>query len=163
MTAARHSGKGSSLLIGLIFLAVSLLAGGAGAVTTERIVADPNSGLAIYGFDPIAYFTDGTPVRGREDVELIFAGAVWRFRHESDRAAFLAHPDVYAPQFGGYDPVDVAKGRTIPGHPQIWLVRGQRLYLFASERNRATFARTAPTILVDAFQRWPTLYDGLSE
>ncbi len=150
-------------MIGLIFLAASLLAGPAGAGTSERIVADPNSGLAIYGFDPIAYFTDGTPVRGREDVELTFAGAVWRFRHESDRAAFLAHPDVYAPQFGGYDPVDVAQGRTIPGHPQLWLVRGQRLYLFASERNRATFARTAGVLLVDAYQRWPALHDSLPE
>ena len=147
----------------LSILAASLLAGPAGAGTSERIVADPNSGLAIYGFDPIAYFTDGTPVRGREDVELIFSDAVWRFRHESDRAAFLAHPDVYAPQFGGYDPVDVAQGRTIPGHPQLWLVRGQRLYLFASERNRATFARTAGVLLVDAYQRWPALHDSLPE
>jgi hypothetical protein len=163
MTAARHGRKGSSLLIGLIFLAASLAAGAARAVTTERIVADPNSGLAIYGFDPIAYFTDGIAVRGKETVEVIFGGAVWRFRHESDRAAFLAHPDVYAPQFGGYDPVDVAQGRTIPGHPQIWLVRGQRLYLFASERNRETFNRTATTILVDAFQRWPALYDSLPD
>jgi hypothetical protein len=163
MTAARHRGKGSSLLIGLIFLAASLLAGHAFAVTTERIVADRTSGLAIFGFDPVAYFTDGTPIRGREDVELLFAGAVWRFRHESDRAAFLSHPDVYAPQFGGYDPVDVSQGRTIPGHPQIWLVRGQRLYLFATERNRTAFARAAGSILVDAYQRWPALHDSLPE
>lgn len=163
MTAARRRGKGSSLLIGLIFLAASLLAGAASAATTERIVVDRVSGLAIFGFDPVAYFTDGTPTRGREDVEVIFAGAVWRFRHESDREAFLAHPDVYAPQFGGYDPVDVAVGRAIPGHPQIWLVRGQRLYLFATERNRTTFARTAGSILVDAHQRWPALHDSLPE
>lgn len=150
-------------MIGLIFLAVSGAVGAAFATTTERIVVDRMSGLAIFGFDPVAYFTDGTPVRGREDVELIFAGAVWRFRHESDRQAFLSHPDVYAPQFGGYDPVDVAQGRTIPGHPQIWLIRGQRLYLFASERSRTTFARSAGSILVDAYQRWPALHDSLPE
>lgn len=148
---------------GLIFLAAWGTAGAAGATTTERLVVDRVSGLAIFGFDPLAYFTDGIPMRGRADVETIFAGAVWRFRHESDRAAFLAHPDVYAPQFGGYDPLNVAQGRAIPGHPQIWLVRGQRLYLFASEANRTTFTRAAGSILVDAYQRWPALHDSLPE
>src|SRR6202008_3076223 len=79
------------------------------AATTERLVVDRTSGLAIYGFDPVAYFSDSKPVPGLEQFELIFEGAVWRFRNGGDRAAFLADPDVYAPQFGGYDPLYVAQ------------------------------------------------------
>lgn len=158
MTAWRHGRKA--------FLAALALAGSATvllASTTERLVVDRTSGLAIYGFDPVAYFSESKPVLGIEEFELIFEGAVWRFRNAGDRAAFIADPDVYAPQFGGYDPLYVAEGKTVPGHPEIWLVRGRRLYLFTNETNRAAFARAAPSLLVDAWQRWPALRDRLAE
>jgi hypothetical protein len=133
------------------------------ATTTERLVVDHNSGLAIWGFDPVAYFSEQKPVRGLEAFELMFEGAVWRFRNEGDRAAFVADPDVYAPQFGGYDPLHVADGRAVAGHPEIFVVRAQRLYLFANEKSRVDFMRAAPSLLVDAWQRWPSLRDKLAE
>src|SRR3954463_10776658 len=64
------------------------------AATTERIVVDPNRGLALSGFDPVAYFTDGKPLMGRGDLEMSFAGATWRFRNEGNRAAFAENPEV---------------------------------------------------------------------
>jgi hypothetical protein len=158
MTAWRHGRKGLTAL-GVL----CLLTGFAAAATTERLVVDRTNGLAIYGFDPVAYFSDSAPYRGLEQFELKFEGAVWRFRNEGDRAAFLADPDVYAPQFGGYDPLAVAEGQVVAGHPEIWLVRGQRLYLFTDEKSRAAFVRTAPSVLVDAWQRWPALRDTLAE
>ena len=69
-----------------------------------------HTGLAISGFDPVAYFTDGKPVFGRPDLELSLGGAVWRFRNVGNRAAFADHPEIYRPRFGGYDPVAVARG-----------------------------------------------------
>ena len=67
-------------------------------------------------------------------------GAVWRFRNEGNRAAFVGHPEIYGPQFGGYDPVDVARGVTVAGNPRFWLIRGQRLYLFGREEAATAFA-----------------------
>ena len=52
------------------------------------------------------------------------AGAVWRFRNEGNRASFVAHPEIYGPQFGGYDPVDLARGVTVAGNPWFWLDSG---------------------------------------
>ena len=52
------------------------------------------------------------------------AGAVWRFRNEGNRASFVAHPEIYGPQFGGYDPIDVARGVTVAGNPRFWLIVG---------------------------------------
>ena len=83
------------------------------AATTERVVVNRYSGLAIEGFDPVAYFTDSAAVRGVADFEAAEAGAVWRFRNEGNRASFVAHPEVYGPQFGGYDPVDLGRGVTV--------------------------------------------------
>ena len=110
------------------------------AATTERVIVNRYTGLAIEGYDPVAYFTDARPVLGLPEFEAAQAGAVWRFRNEGNRASFVAHPEIYGPQFGGYDPVDLARGVTFAGNPRFWLVSGQRLYLFGREENRDAFA-----------------------
>ena len=77
------------------------------AATTERVVVNRYSGLAIEGFDPVAYFTESVAAQGLSDFEARESGAVWRFRNPGNRASFVAHPEIYGPQFGGYDPVDL--------------------------------------------------------
>jgi hypothetical protein len=131
--------------------------------TTERLVVNRYSGLAIEGFDPVAYFADAAPIRGLPDFEAAEAGAVWRFRNASNRAAFVARPDIYGPQFGGYDPIDVARGVTFAGNPRFWLVTGQRLYLFGREESRNAFAANPAQFLKDAQARWPALQNTLAQ
>ena len=131
--------------------------------TTERVVVNRYSGVAIEGFDPVAYFADARPVRGMPDYEAAAAGAVWRFRNESNRAAFVAHPEIYGPQFGGYDPIDLARGVTYAGNPRFWMVSGQRLYLFGREENRTVFAADPARFLKEAMSRWPGLQQTLAQ
>ena len=131
--------------------------------TTERVVVNRYSGVAIEGFDPVAYFADARPVRGIPDYEVAAAGAVWRFRNESNRAAFVAHPEIYGPQFGGYDPTDLARGVTYAGNPRFWMVSGQRLYLFGREENRTAFAADPARFLKEAMSRWPGLQQTLAQ
>jgi hypothetical protein len=138
-------------------------AGVARAATTERVVVNHYSGLAIEGFDPVAYFTDSVAVPGYQDFEAAAAGAVWRFRNEGNRASFVAHPEIYGPQFGGYDPVDLGRGVTYAGNPRIFLVSGQRLYLFGREDNRDAFAAEPARFLKDAAARWPALEQDLAQ
>ena len=64
------------------------------AATTERVVVNRYSGLAIEGFDPVAYFTDSLASPGVPDFEAREAGAVWRFRNQGNRASFVAHPEI---------------------------------------------------------------------
>jgi hypothetical protein len=168
MTARRQERKGFGLrfaclaVLAMGWLAPSHPAAGA-AATTERVVVNRYSGLAIDGFDPVAYFTDAEAAKGAPDMEAAQGGAIWRFRSEANRAAFLAHPDVYGPQFGGYDPVDVARGRAVAGRPQLWLIAGQRLYLFSREDSRRAFAADPAAILKRAQDRWPALTATLSD
>jgi hypothetical protein len=133
------------------------------AATTERVVVNRYSGLAIEGFDPVAYFTDSMAVQGVPDFEAAAAGAVWRFRNEGNRASFVAHPEIYGPQFGGYDPVDLGRGVTYAGNPRFWVVAGQRLYLFGREENRDAFTAAPARFLKDAAARWPRLEQGLAQ
>ena len=128
-----------------------------GAATTEYLVVDRHSGLAIGGFDPMAYFLDGSAKLGRGEFELRHAGAVWRFRNEGNRAAFAAHPEIYAPRFGGYDAVAVARGAGLPGDPRIWAIADERLYLFYSAENKAAFVAEQRKIAADADKHWPAV------
>jgi hypothetical protein len=121
------------------------------------------SGLAIEGFDPVAYFADGLAEIGSEQFEASQAGAVWRFRNEGNRASFVSHPEVYGPRFGGYDPVDVGRGVTYAGNPRIWLIVDRRLFLFGREDSRDAFAANPARFLKDADARWPALEEGLSQ
>jgi hypothetical protein len=158
MTAARQQRK-SRLALGVV---LTLAAWGGifappdlRAATDARIVVNAHTGLAISGFDPVAYFTDAKPKFGRPDLELRRDGAVWRFRNEGNRAAFAEHPEVYMPRFGGYDPVAIARGNSVPGHPLFWAVTGERLYLFYSAKARADFLAEPGRIIERATRKWP--------
>jgi hypothetical protein len=133
------------------------------ATTTERIVANRYSGLAIDGFDPVAYFVDHQPVLGLPDFEAWQGGVVWRFHNDGNRASFLAHPEVYGPQFGGYDAIDVARGVTVAGNPRFWVIAGERLYLFNFEAHRDAFAADPDRFVGAANGRWPALEENLAQ
>ncbi|HET7848278.1 MAG TPA: YHS domain-containing (seleno)protein [Pseudolabrys sp.] len=159
MTARRRPEKIGSLAARL-WTALALVVGGSWpfeARATQYVVVNPHTGLAISGFDPVAYFTDAKPRSGASDFEYWRNGAVWRFRNEGNRAAFAEHPDVYTPRFGGYDPVAIARGVSVPGHPLIWLIMGQRLYLFYSDEARIAFEKQPGHIIEAAERKWPAV------
>ena len=114
-TARRYGSRPGIALFALLasFFGALSLDFAAWAATTERVVVSRYSGLAIEGFDPVAYFTESMAALGLPDFEARESGAVWRFRNEGNRASFVAHPEIYGPQFGGYDPVDLARGVTV--------------------------------------------------
>ena len=167
MTGARRQQKAK--LRGLVLAAAiaglaAAAPGGrlpADAATTGRIVTDSLTGLALSGFDPVAYFTERRPQLGEGVHELIHRGAVWRFRNDGNRAAFARDPDVYVPRFGGFDPVALTRGVAVPGHPLIWLISGDRLFLFSKPENRSRFAADVERSVAAAEHRWgeiePTL------
>lgn len=168
MTPTRRSPQIAVARSGLYAAALAaacMLAFGPGlkAAVTERIVADRHSGLAIDGFDPVAYFTDGEPREGRSEHEHAFGGVVWRFRNEGNRAAFAADPLVYLPCFGGYDPVGVARGVAAPGHPMVFAIVGERLCLFYSDAAREKFLAGAGRVMAAAENRWPELSATLAQ
>jgi len=166
MTAWRQENKGwgPKGLIAAGILAVFAVMGSvaARAASTERVVTNHHTGLAIDGYDPVGYFIQARPVAGKAGIEAYRGGAIWRFSDERDRQIFLSAPDVYGPQFGGYDPIDLAHGRIVAGQPMLWLISGQRLYLFSRIENRAAFAAD-PSSLAEAADKWPVLSQSLAD
>jgi hypothetical protein len=121
----------------------------------DRLVINPDSGLAISGFDPVAYFSRQKAIAGSPKYELTQNGTVWRFINESNRAVFADHPEVYTPRFGGYDPVAISRGVSVAGNSLIWAVTGDRLYLFYDDKARTEFLANPGVIIEGAMRKWP--------
>jgi hypothetical protein len=165
MTAARQKRK--RLCAGFTAAAGVLMALMAGppasiAATTERLVVDWHTGMAIGGYDPVAFFTEGRPVIGSANFELRYAGAIWRFRNVGNRDAFAAQPDIYMPKFGGYDPIGVTRGVAVAGNPNVWLITGERLYLFYDRGRLEKFVSDADRLSAEAGRKWPDVRRALS-
>jgi hypothetical protein len=161
MTAARQERKPLVILAALALILLGSAIVPLVAATTERTVTNRYTGLAIDGFDPVAYFVDAAPRQGRAGVEFRSGGVTWQFANEGNRAAFAATPAVYAPRFGGYDPVAVGRGAATPGNPELWLIVRQRLYLFYNNQARTAFANDPDSAIGAAERHWPEIRETL--
>lgn len=101
----------------LVFIC-ALWTGLAGA---QKAAIFSDSAGAIRGYDPVAYFAEGKPVKGLREFSHQWQGATWRFASAQNRERFAADPHKYAPQYGGYGAYGVANNyavwnRDIPGY-----------------------------------------------
>lgn len=119
-----------------------------GFVLSTVAVAMPAFGqnalpLALKGYDPVAYFTDGKPTPGTAAYEITFDGQRYRFASAQHRDLFKANPDKYAPQFGGLCTMNLSRGVRRESDPRNWVISNGNLYVFASETGQQTFAKDA--------------------
>ncbi|MCH9809298.1 MAG: YHS domain-containing protein [Alphaproteobacteria bacterium] len=114
-------------------------------------------GVAVGGYDPVAYFTAGKPVKGKSTLTHEYQGATWRFSSEQNLAAFKSEPAKYAPQYGGYCAWAVSQGYTAKGDPNAWKVVNGKLYLNYNRSVQRTWQRNAKGNIKKADANWPTV------
>ena len=88
----------------------------------------PN-GIAIRGYDTVAYFTDGKPVEGNDQFTTEWQGATWKFSSQENLDLFTAEPEKFAPQYGGYCAYGVAQNNLVKIEPDHWTIHDDKLYL----------------------------------
>jgi hypothetical protein len=86
--------------------------------------------LAIKGYDPVAYFTVGSPVRGLPKIEYEWDEHRYRFSRLEHRELFKADPVRYAPQFAGLCSISLTQGAIVEANPEYWLISEGKLYMF---------------------------------
>jgi hypothetical protein len=131
------------------------MAAGTAGMQEERYWSDPQTGLAIGGYDPVSYFVEKAPRLGKPEHELRWQGLVWRFRNEGNLAAFRDAPLVYAPRFGGFSAPALLKGVAVPGNPLIWAMQDDRLYLFYSPAHKFLWQQDRKAMSDQARAHWP--------
>jgi YHS domain-containing protein len=115
------------------------------------------SNVAINGYDPVAYFTAGRPTQGVATFKTTYQGAEFRFANAANRAAFLANPTRYAPQYGGYCAYAVSQGATAGIDPNAWTIVGGKLYLNNSQSIRTRWQADQANYIAAANRNWPNV------
>ncbi len=150
----------------------SVLFGGTGSpalagpdvnTTAGLVLADgkPAPGLAVHGFDVVAYQTEGKPVRGNAQFATVHREATYRFASKANLDAFKSDPAKYEPAYGGYCAYGVSVGAKFDGDPNFWKVVDGKLYLNLDSGIQQTWLKDVPGAIKKAEANWPGLKDKL--
>jgi hypothetical protein len=133
-------------------ICLGLFAGSLPIALSAPSYAAETAPLAIKGYDPVAYFILGKPVRGLPEFEYEWDEHRYRFARAEHLELFKADPVHYAPQFAGFCAVALARGDVDEGNPEYWLVSGDKLYLFGKPIGPALFQQDIAGNLAKADQ-----------
>ena len=111
--------------------------------------------LAVDGYDPVAYFTQGKPVKGKSEFTFAYKDANWRFSSLENLNAFKAAPNKYAPQYGGYCAWAVAMGKKADGNPMNWTIHNNELYLNYNDSIQSKWMKQIESFIEKGDQNWP--------
>ena len=117
-------------------------------------------GGAIKGYDPVAYFTQGEPAKGRGAHSHEWMGATWYFANAENLELFAAEPEKYAPQYGGYCAYAVSQGYTAKIDPDAWKIVDDKLYLNFSLKVQKLWEEDIPGYIAKADVNWPKILSG---
>jgi hypothetical protein len=135
-----------------VLLGLALLGAGSTVAAAARSEAAEKAPLAIKGYDPVAYFTIGSPTRGLPDLEFEWDEHLYRFSRPEHRELFRADPVRYAPQFANVCTMALTRGEIEEASPEYWLVSAGKLYLFGKPIGPEIFQRDLAENVVKANQ-----------
>ena len=127
------------------------------ALTSHAGEFNESSGVAIKGYDPVAFFKDSKPVRGKDDLRFDYKGSTFVFSNADNRAAFAADPEKYVPQYGGYCAFGTARGYKADIDPATFTVVDGRLYLNYNKQVQKEWAADRTRFIRQADERWPAV------
>ena len=141
------------------FLSALLLGVAAAAGAADEIYTGFFSNDAIDGFDAVAYFTEGRPVKGSNEFTYDWKGAEWKFASQEHLDMFRADPEAYAPQYGGYCAWAVANGDTASAEPDLWTIHEGKLYLNYNRKINEQWLADKEALIRQADANWPAVIE----
>mgnify|MGYP003575532322 CR=1 FL=1 len=113
------------------------------------------SNEAIRGYDPVAYFKESMPVKGKKEFSYSWKGGIWLFSNQENLNDFKNNPEKFAPQFGGYCAYGVADGHKASTSPDAWTVFDDKLYLNYNQDVRELWRKDQSGYIKKAHENWP--------
>jgi YHS domain-containing protein len=148
------------LILSVIALfCVSLASAPAQEAKSKNLNNLDSSGIAIQGYDPVAFFTDGKPVKGTTEFVARYKGATYQFSSKEHRDTFKASPSKYEPAFGGYCAYGLSKKKLVEIDVEAFQIVDGRLLLQYSKGVRDDFNKDAKANLSKADANWPELLE----
>ena len=131
----------------------------ASVLSAKSLLNLDDKGVAIQGYDPVAYFTDNKPVKGDSSITATHAGATYHFATAEHREAFVKEPDKYAPLYGGYCAYGVSKNATVQIDPSAFVIQEGHLLLQKSKKVLGWWNDDPSGNFVKAQSNWPKLVE----
>lgn len=116
-------------------------------------------GLAIKGYDPVAYFTENQAVKGNKDITATHEGATYRFSSEENKELFLADANRYLPQYGGFCAFGVSVDKKYKINPKAFHIVDGKLYLNLNKKVQKRWLTDVPGKIAAADGYWPGIKD----
>ena len=113
----------------------------------------------ISGYDPVAYFTQGKPMKGNGYNVADYQGVTYAFANEDNRELFEANPEKYVPAYGGWCAYGVAVGKKFVADPQVWKIVKGTLYLNLDRNIQAKWNKDIPGYIETADSNWKEIRD----
>lgn len=141
----------------LLTLGLAALFGVSTAVAQQAAYNVDRDGIGLKGYDPVAYFTEGAPVKGKPAFAATHDGVTYRFASAEHRQQFQAEPAKYLPQYGGYCAMGVAMGKKLPIDAEAFRVVDGKLYLNVNKSVQRDWLKDVPGNIAKADAAWPAL------
>jgi YHS domain-containing protein len=128
-----------------------------GSALAQHPALSGGARVALKGYDPISYFTDGKPEKGSSEFTFAFDDTTYWFKSAEHRDKFAADPERYAPQFDGYCTIQLSRGHKVEADPEAWTITNGKLYVFSVKRGVPVFEQQPVAIVDKARENWPKL------
>lgn len=135
-------------------MAVAFCCGNAAAQNMSPIAGQR---VALKGYDPISYFTDGKPEKGSSEFTFAFDDTTYWFKNAEHRDKFIADPERYAPQFDGFCALQLSRGLKVEADPEAWTITNGKLYVFSGKGGVPKFQEQPVAIAEKAGENWHQL------
>jgi|SRR5436190_13555716 len=126
---------------------------------TKTLLNLEKNGLALQGFDPVAYFTQNKPIKGKADFKSTHAGAIYYFASAEDKTLFDKEPEKYEPSYGGFCAYGVSRNKLVEIDPEAFQILKGRLLLQYSKSVRNDFNKDPQGNLTKANSNWSGLVE----
>jgi len=123
----------------------------------RQLINLDRDGVAIQGYDPVAYFTEHHAVRGQDSIEAVYDGGKYHFASVENKEAFERDPSKYAPAFGGFCAYAASINKVSPINPEIFQIENGRLMLQHTQKAYDLFNEDTPASIERADRNWPGL------
>lgn len=120
--------------------------------------ADAN-GVVLQGYDPVAYFTQGSAIKGEERYKATYKGGTYYFASDANKKLFRKDPAKYAPQYGGYCAMAVSMGKLEEADPKMFTIHRDKLLVQRNEKAHQMFMANPDSLHDKADQQWPVLVE----
>lgn len=138
----------------LIAVSIGMLLAASGAAAALADPVNQTDGVAIHGFDPVAYFTLHKAVKGDPDFTAVYEGVTYEFASLKDQKLFELNPAHYVPQYGGFCAFGVSEGAKADIDPHAFTIKDGKLYLNYSEAVGRDFGKNTAARIEKADHNW---------